>query len=268
MDGPGTHHRQLSAATLLDDGHGRLLHIVAAALLAGWDELAVPLIAAGFAAKLDEVALAVPGQTLTLTAGRTFGSVHWAPLAVEWAGVYGGAMDGEGSLDDLGRELRRRVGEEMRLEAEMLEQDAASVELRRREIGDVAVELMSRGDLVTVIAGEKQIKGCIEFARGEVASLRTTSGLVDVHLTPGVVLRVDERSNSGGRPPHSGSETMRARMLEHELSSRRVTVWSPAVAMEVTGQIAAVGKDHVIVSDIDEARWVFRLEDVAWAIAV
>ena len=176
-------------------------------------------------------------------------------------------MDGDGTLDDLGRELRERVGNEMRLEAEMLEQEAASVELRRRELGDVAVELMSRGDLVTVIAGDRQIQGRLEFARGEIASLRTASGLVDVHLAPGVVLRVDERSSAGGKPPRSGSETMRARMLEHELSSRRVTVWAPAPATEVAGLIAAVGRDHVIVSDIEGAQWVVRLEDVAWAVA-
>ncbi len=173
-------------------------------------------------------------------------------------------MDGDGTLDDLGRELRERIGNEMRLEAEMLEQDAASVELRRREIGDVAVELMSRGDVVTAIAGERQIQGRFEFARGEIASLRTSVGLVDVHLTPGVVLRVDERTSQGGQAPRSGSETMRARMLEHELSSRRVTLWAPATATEVTGAVAAVGKDHVIVSDVDDADWVFRLEDVAW----
>ena len=176
-------------------------------------------------------------------------------------------MDGDGTLDDLGRELRQRVGNEMRLEAEMLEQDAASVEMRRRELGDVAVELMSRGDLVTVIAGDRQIQGRLEFARGEVASLMTSSGLVDVHLTPGVVLRVDQRSSAGGKSPRSGSETMRARLLEHELSSRRVTVWSPALAAEVAGLIVAVGKDHVILSDIDGVEWVLRLEDVAWALA-
>ena len=174
-------------------------------------------------------------------------------------------MDGDGTLDDLGRELRERVGNEMRLEAEMLEQDAASVELRRRTMGDVAVELMSRGDLVTVMAGEKQIKGRIEFARGEVASLRTSFGLVDIHLTPGVLLRVDERSSTGGAPPRSGSDTMRARMLEHELASDRMTLWAPALAIEVSGDIVAVGKDHVIVSDGDDAEWVLRLEDVAWA---
>ena len=60
---------------------------------------------------------------------------------------------------------------------------------------------------------------------------------------------------------------MRARLLEHELSSRRVTVWSPALAAEVAGFIVAVGKDHVILSDIDAVEWVLRLEDVAWALA-
>ena len=58
-------------------------------------------------------------------------------------------MDGtetpDESLDDLGRELRERVGNEMRQEAELLEQDAATVELRRRRIADVAIELAEQG---------------------------------------------------------------------------------------------------------------------------
>lgn len=217
--------------------------------------------------EVDELALPCTRQSLALTAVRAFSSGHWGPLAAGSGGVYGGGVDRDGTFDDLGRELRERVGNDMRLEAELLEQDAAAVERHRRVIGDVAVELMSRGDLVTVIAGGRQIKGRIEFARGEVATLRTSHGLADVHLTPGVVLRVDERSTAGGKSPRSGSDTMRARMLEHELASDRVTVWAPALVTEVSGQIAAVGKDHIVVSDVDGVEWVFRLEDVAWAMA-
>ena len=122
------------------------------------------------------------------------------------------------SLDDLGRELRERVGNEMRLEAEMLEQDAASVELRRRRLADIAIELLSRGDTVTVIAGQRSIRGRLSYARGEIATMETSTGPIDVHLSAGVVLRVDERSAEGGVTPRSGSDTLRARLLEQELA--------------------------------------------------
>ena len=51
-------------------------------------------------------------------------------------------MDGDDSLDDLGREQRERMGNELRLEAEMVEKDAASVEQRRRTLADLAIEFV------------------------------------------------------------------------------------------------------------------------------
>jgi hypothetical protein len=166
--------------------------------------------------------------------------------------------------DDLARELRERVGHEMRQEAEMLEQDAASVEMRRRHIADVAIEILSRGDIVTVIAGDRSIRGHLSYARGEIASVETAAGRVDIHLAAGVILRVDERSTEGGRTPRVGSDTLRARLLELELSGRGVELWVPAQGIEVTGPITAVGKDHVIVRDQDNAEWIVLLVDVAW----
>ena len=166
--------------------------------------------------------------------------------------------------DDLARELRERVGHEMRQEAEMLEQDAASVEMRRRHIADVAIELLSRGDIVTVIAGDRSIRGHLSHARGEIASIETAVGRVDAHLAAGTILRVDERSTEGGRTPRVGSDTLRARLFELELSGRGVELWAPAQGIEVTGSIAAVGKDHVIVRDRDDAEWIVLFFDIAW----
>ncbi len=173
-------------------------------------------------------------------------------------------MDGGDSLDDLGRELRERVGHEMRLEAEMVERDAASVEARRRTLSDVAVELLSRGDTVTVIAGERSIQGQLSYARGEIVSLDTTSGSIDAHLAAGVVLRIDERSPEGGRAPKAGSASLRARLLEHELSEAGIEAWVPAHALVVAGSIAAVGKDHVIIRNHDDTEWTLGLRDIAW----
>lgn len=172
--------------------------------------------------------------------------------------------DDSESLDDLARELRERVGSEMRQEAEMLEQDAATVELRRRRLADVAIEILSRGDTVTAIAGDRSIRGPLSYARGDIASITTSTGRVDVHLAAGVVLRVDERTTEGGVAPRSGSDTLRARLLEHELAGIDVEVWAPAHTVDVSGSIVAVGKDHVILRDHDHSEWVLALDDLAW----
>ena len=176
----------------------------------------------------------------------------------------GDARDDSESLEDLGRELRERVGNEIRQEAEMLEQDAAAVELRRRRIADVAIELLSRGDIVTAIAGDRSVRGPLSHARGEIASLATGAGRVDLHLAAGVVLRVDERTLTGGTAPKSGSDTLRARLLENELAGIDIEVWAPAHKVDVSGTIVAVGKDHVILRDQDGSEWTLPLDDIAW----
>jgi RNase P/RNase MRP subunit p29 len=168
------------------------------------------------------------------------------------------------SLDDLGRELRERVGHDMRQEAEMVEQDAATFELRRRRLADVAIDLLSRGDTVTVIAGDRSIRGHLSHARGDIASVQTSAGRFDVHLAAGVVLRIDDRSTEGGVTPRSGSDTLRARLLEHELAGVEIEVWAPAHSIDVGGAIVAVGKDHLILRDHDDSEWALPLGDIAW----
>lgn len=173
-------------------------------------------------------------------------------------------MDGGDPLDELGRELRERVGHEMRQEAEMVEQFAAAVEDRRRTMADLATELLSRGDIVTVIAGERSLRGRLNYARGHIASLETAAGGVDVHLTAGVALRIDERSTSGGSGSRAGSDTLRARLLEHEMAGSDIEVWAPDHGIGVSGSIAAVGKDHVIVRERTDTEWVLQLAQIAW----
>ena len=173
-------------------------------------------------------------------------------------------MGGDDQLDDLGRELRERVEAEMRLEAEMLEHDSALVERRRRSLADLAIELVSRGDTVTAIAGDKALRGRLSYARGDIASMDTGSGTVDLHLAAGVVLRLDERRTEGGTAPRPGSDTLRARLLEYEMDGRSIEVWMPAHGVDVSGSIGAVGKDHLVVIDRDGAEWMAPLTTIAW----
>ena len=173
-------------------------------------------------------------------------------------------MGGDDQLDDLGRELRERVEAEMRLEAEMLEHDSALVEQRRRTTADLALELVSRGDTVTAIAGEKALRGRLVYARGTIASIDTGSGPADSHLAAGVVLRIDERHLAGGVSPRSGSDSLRARLLEYEMDGRPIEIWIPAHGIEVAGAIGAVGRDHLVLIDPDGSEWVAQLNDIAW----
>lgn len=179
-------------------------------------------------------------------------------------GGYREDMDGGDGLDDLARELRDRVGHELRQEAELIEQDAATVERRRRTLSDLAIELLSRGDSVTVVAGERSIRGRVTYARGEILALQTSSGRFDVHLASGVVLRVDERTTEGGSPPTAGSDTLRARLLELELAGSSIEVWAPAHGVSESGAITAVGRDHLIIADRDGREWAVPLLDIAW----
>lgn len=171
---------------------------------------------------------------------------------------------GDDYLNELGRELREAIGAEMRLEAETSERDAAAVEMRRRLLADVARELASRGDTVTLFAGARSVRGTVTYARGDIATLDTPGGQVDAHLAAGLVLRVDARSPSGGTASRSGSDTLRARLLEHELARNRLEFWSARHGLEISGDVIAVGKDHAIVRDRDDQEWTIPLMDVAW----
>ncbi|MBT8203589.1 MAG: hypothetical protein HKN74_12855 [Acidimicrobiia bacterium] len=172
----------------------------------------------------------------------------------------------EDPLDELGRELRERMGDELRAEAELVEQDAATVELRRRTVADVALELVSRGDTVSVIAGEKVLRGTLVYARGELARIHTASGRADINLASPVVLRVDARSRDGGTAARPGADTLRARLLEYDMEDVAIELWAPTPATTVSGSISAVGRDHVVLEDHDGADWIVRLVDIAWIV--
>ena len=175
-------------------------------------------------------------------------------------------MEGTDPLDDLGRELRERMGEELRAEAELVERDAATVERRRRTMADVAGELVSRGDTVSVIAGDQVLRGTLIYARGELARIQTASGRADVNLASPLVLRVDARSHDGGTAARQGADTLRARLLEYDMEAVAIEVWAPAHGATVSGSILAVGRDHVLLADRDGAEWVLRLMDIAWVV--
>ncbi len=156
-------------------------------------------------------------------------------------------------LDELGRELRRRVGRETREEAEERERDAARLLARTRTLADVAADLRARGDQVTVEAEGRRFTGVVVYAGRDYLRLRAPAGDADVRLDAIVAMSVD-RPGEGGHGPVPGAEKFRARLLESEGAEVEV---GRGHAEPLRGRLETVGQDHLLLRDADgRARWV------------
>lgn len=155
------------------------------------------------------------------------------------------------NLRDLARELRERVGGDFRAEAEEGERLAALAAARSRSLADVAIELRSRGDRVTISVVGRSFTGTIVYSGQDLCTLRGTGGLTDVRLTAAVQLQVVERATAGGRGHLAGPGTFRARLRELELDDVEVEVGGPGLPEPLRARIVTVGRDHLLVRGRD-----------------
>lgn len=168
------------------------------------------------------------------------------------------------ALAQLGSELRQRVGHEFRADAEEGERLADQARRRKRTLAGVARELMARGDTVLVVVGDRNVTGTVRHAAGDLLTLATTGGRVDVNLTAPALLRVVERATAGGLEPDSGPGSFKARLYELELQGRRVEVGCRLLGTGVRARIDAVAVDHVTLADDDGATWFVPLAAIEW----
>ena len=156
--------------------------------------------------------------------------------------------DGPDPLEALDHELRERVGGEFRRNAEEDEFVARKAALRRRDLAQVAYELLSRGDSIRVTIGNTSIRGVLTHARSTLATLSPTEG-ADVHLNLAGPLTIDvvERSPSGGRGRQQfGPDTFIARLRELELTETPVELLLGFTQDRPRGVIEAVSPDHLM----------------------
>lgn len=161
--------------------------------------------------------------------------------------------------------LGRRFRDELRAEAEAYEQLAARDLLRGRDLGDVALELLHRGDVVAVAVGRRTFAGTVTYAAGNLLCLRTPSADLDVSLSAPVGLQVLERVRSGGRPRGRGPASFKARLAEHEQTQATLELGCPGLEVELRGRVAAVADDHLVL-DAEGRRWYLGLVAVAYAL--
>ena len=128
-------------------------------------------------------------------------------------------MGMQGDLEDVAAAIRS----ELRLEAEEAEREAAVSAAMRRDMADVARELMAHGDTVAIDVGQRMFVGHIIAVGSDVVTVDTEPRRVDVNLNALQRMRVVERARSGGRRGTSGrAASLRARLLELHLSGEAI----------------------------------------------
>jgi hypothetical protein len=154
-----------------------------------------------------------------------------------------------------------------RLEAEDAGRDAALLQMRRRELADVASELMSRGDTVTVAASERAFTGSVIHAVDDLMTLETTDAVVDFNLDAWPVISVVERARAGGKSPRSGPESFAARLMELESAQGAVEVGLVGQARpSLSGHLRVTARDHVVFVDRAQREWFVPLGRIAYVI--
>ncbi len=181
---------------------------------------------------------------------------------------------GQSELGDAGGAVR----EEWRAEEEEYARAAAAQWAHGRGLVDIARELMHRGDTVAVTTGAVTFTGVVAHVGLDVLRLATAAGSVDVRLaaltagsgarrhtrlTAPVVLRITDRARAGGRRGGAGTETFRARLLEHEADAIEVRLGSLLLQEELRG-VVTVGRDQLCVSDRDGRQTYVPLAWVSW----
>lgn len=164
-------------------------------------------------------------------------------------------------LEDVAAAIRTEV----RLEAEEAEREAAIAAALRRSVADVARELMAHGDTVALDIGGRIFVGRITGVGAELLTLDARPWRVDANLASLVRLRVLKRARAGGvRGAPELSVSLRARLLELQLSRHPVEVGMAGTDEPVVGPVALVGSDHIAVGDEVRPEWFLPLSALAF----
>ncbi|MGH2707703.1 MAG: hypothetical protein ACRDJG_05310 [Actinomycetota bacterium] len=157
-------------------------------------------------------------------------------------------MQMEPGFDD----LAARIREEMRLEAEEAEREAAAASRMRRSFEEVALEFMAHGDAVLVAVGTWSFVGEIIHVGSGIISLSVAGARVDLNVSLPLRLQVLRRALAGGRSrPSQDVATLRARLLELQMSGERIEVGVAEGDETLAGRAIIVGSDHIALGDRD-----------------
>lgn len=190
-----------------------------------------------------------------------------APFVIHNRAVESDRRDGSDWLASVGAELRSRIGDEFRAEAEAEERAVAALRVRHRSLADVAVELMHRGDEVTASLGLSTVVGRVIHVASDLATLLTSrDAVLHVRLeAPLVLCRNPEPAPGRGRPRDPmGCDSFLALLRALSLALSPVRIETPGPVRATTGHITTVAVDHLVFSAAD-LEWFIPLEAV-WGV--
>jgi hypothetical protein len=166
-----------------------------------------------------------------------------------------------GDLGDVAAAIRS----EIRLEAEEAEREAAVSAAMRRDVADVARELMAHGDTVAIDVGQRLFVGPIMAVGSDVVTIDAEPRRVDVNLKALQRMRVVRRARSGGRRGASGgAASLRARLLELHLSGEAIEAGIAGCDEPVVGPVALVGSDHIAIGQEAGPEWFVPLTSLTF----
>ncbi len=162
-----------------------------------------------------------------------------------------------GWLAGVGYELRRAIGDEFRAEAEADERAIAEFRLRHRTLGDVAAELMHRGDAVAVFIGNSTVRGRLAHVASNLATLTLATGpRLHLNLDSPITLgrSRSEKRNTGRGRDSMGCDSFPAQLRSLQMAGSLIRLEADGPAGRVLGRIEAMAVDHVLLTTPD-TKW-------------
>ena len=169
--------------------------------------------------------------------------------------------DQEAGLD---ASLQRKMEMIARQEAEEAERDAATLAVRQRSLVDVAWEATQSGRGCVVRIGELEFQGVVAYARGDLMTVETPGGMVEVQLGNIDSLRVVSDVDGAGRSVPNEAESFAARMSMLQLSKENVEIVTCGATSRFSGRVTNVARDHVVIDATGGALFV-PLDSIACA---
>jgi hypothetical protein len=164
--------------------------------------------------------------------------------------------------------VARRGRTELEEETVSAEQDTELLRKRRRSLGDICFEWMSRGDLVAVAVAGTQFEGQLVAAVNDLIVLRTKT--IDLSINTGAVnfIRSNRRSVYPASTGARDVSSFRAQLGRYEVEATPVRLVGNSGSPDVTGVIEASTDDHLLVRDTQRVEWALPRAQVAYALRV
>ncbi len=170
--------------------------------------------------------------------------------------------ESDGPLDPT---ARRRLESMARFEMEGAEMEAAELAVRSQTLADVAWEAVQRGDRITVRTGKLEITGLAVYARGDLVSVESRFGLVEIRLSAVDSMSVAAAPAESGRSVPREAESFIARLGLLQLGQESVEVVMRSAGQRAEGVLRRVARDHLVL-DGPSGSLLVALDAVAWVI--